>query len=410
MNATRPAYAGWLNDTNDVTRVFIEAGQIPDMINLAGGLPEPAVYPVDELAEYAARAMRDHPLDALNYCPIEGLPALRDAIAERYSCNGVKLSRDNVLITSGGMQSLDLVGKALLDENGLIAAQAPAYLGALDAWRPRQPRYRSMFPDQPGFDPLKSLENAQFAYTVPNFSNPTGKLIDLPTRRQLVSASHELGTWLIEDDPYGTLYYDSDPLPSQLALSAESMSGNYNGPVIYMGTLSKEAVPGLRIGWVIACASMIKTLTIVKQGTDISTSGLTQLITLQTLQSGLLKKILPNMLDTYRERRDALCLSMSEHLSEWFDWEKPVGGMFVWAVAHNPELDTLQLMKEALKANVCISPSVVFDPDGVYGQAMRLNFTRNPPEKLAEGVKRLAKATRSFSEGSEVYLRKSVAS
>lgn len=396
MNPHRPAFARWLDNTNDVTRLFLAASQTPGMINLAGGLPEPSVYPVDELAEFAAKALRDQPLEALNYSPIEGLPALRDAVATRYSRNGLSLSRDNVLIITGGMQGLDLIGKALLDENGLIAAQSPAYLGALDAWRPRQPRYRSMFPDRDDFDPHRSLADAQFAYTVPNFSNPTGTLIDLATRQRLVDASHELGTWLIEDDPYGSLYYDSEPLDSLLCLSGHECTGDYDGPVVYMGTLSKEAVPGLRVGWVIASPDMIKTLTIVKQGADMCTSGLSQLMALQALQTGLLDRILPNMLSTYRERREVLCATMEEQLVDWFVWEKPVGGMFVWAVSHNPELDTSLLLSEALKAGVCVSPSVVFDPEGKNRSALRLNFTLNPPETLVEGIHRLAQATQSL--------------
>lgn len=396
MNSNRPAFARWLDNTNDVTRLFLAASQTPGMINLAGGLPEPSVYPVDELAGYAAKALRDQPLDALNYSPIEGLPALRDAVAARYSRDGLSLSRNNVLIITGGMQGLDLVGKALLNENDLIAAQSPAYLGALDAWRPRQPRYRSMFPDSSDFDAHRSLADAQFAYTVPNFSNPTGKLIGAATRQQLVSAAHELGTWLLEDDPYGSLYYDSEPLDSLLYLSGRECTGNYDGPVIYMGTLSKEAVPGLRIGWVIASPEMIKTLTIVKQGADMCTSGLSQLMTLQALQTGLLEKILPYMLNTYRERRDALCSTMDEQLEPWFIWEKPVGGMFVWATSRNPELDTSLLLAEALKVGVCVSPSVVFDPEGNNTSALRLNFTLNPPEKLVEGIHRLAQATQSL--------------
>lgn len=393
MNPNRPAFADWLGHTNDITRLFLAASQTPGMINLAGGLPEPSVYPVDELAEFAAIALRDHPLEALNYSAIEGLPALRDTVAARYNRTGLSLTRDNVLITTGGMQGLDLVGKALLNENDLIAAQSPAYLGALDAWRPRQPRYRSMFPGHSEFDAHNALADAQFAYTVPNFSNPTGKLIDIATRRQLVNAAHDLGTWLVEDDPYGSLYYDSEPLDSMLYLSGQECSGHYDGPVIYMGTLSKEAVPGLRIGWIIASPEMIKTLTIVKQGADMCSSGLSQLMTLQALQSGLLEKILPNMLNTYRERREALCSTMDEQLQHLFDWEKPVGGMFVWATSRNPELDTSLLLNEALKVGVCVSPSVVFDPDGNNTSALRLNFTLNPPEKLVEGIHRLAKAT-----------------
>ncbi|MGI9351818.1 MAG: PLP-dependent aminotransferase family protein [Rhizobiaceae bacterium] len=396
MSGNRAAYADWLGNTNDITRMFLAASQIPDLINIAGGLPEPSVYPVKELAEIAERAVSDFPEEALNYPPIEGLPRFRDHIAERFSTDGVKLGRENVLITTGGMQGLDLVGKALLNEGALVATQSPAYLGAIDAWRPRMPQYRPFYPGRNDFEPAKVFKGAQFSYSVPNFSNPSGKLIDTNQRQAMVDASHDTGTWLIEDDPYGTLYYDSEPLPRMLAMSAAKQGGVYCGPVIYMGTLSKEVAPGLRVGWVIADPEMIEKLTIVKQGSDMCTSGLSQLVALEALSGGLAEKILPLILDTYRTRRDALCAAMDEHLSDLFEWEKPVGGMFVWAVARNPDVNTDDILEEALRYKVCVSPSSAFDPEGKYKRAFRINFTLNPPDRLTEGISRLASATRNY--------------
>ena len=155
--APRPEFAGWLAQGNDVTSVFLAAGQNPRLINLAGGLPEPALWPVDELADLAAEAVRDTPIETLAYGPIPGLPALRDLIAARFSGSGLRLSRENVLIVTSGMQALELVGKVLLEPGKTIAAQSPAYLGALDAWRPRGPHYRPMQLEDPGFDPATAL-------------------------------------------------------------------------------------------------------------------------------------------------------------------------------------------------------------------------------------------------------------
>ena len=370
---------------------------MPDIINIAGGLPEPSLYPANELADFASKAISEFGNDALNYGPIEGLPVLRDQIAQRFSVKEVQLTRDNVLVTSGGMQGLDLIGKALLNDGALIAAQSPAYLGALDAWRPRRPRYRPFFPDRADFDAESALDDAQFAYTVPNFSNPTGRLIDLKTRQSIVAAAHTTGTWLVEDDPYGTLYYDAPPLPHMLTLSASTSASTkadfYSGPVIYMGTVSKELAPGLRIGWIIASPDMIKVLTTAKQGSDMCSSGLSQLVTLQAMQAGLLERIRPKILDIYRQRRDALCAAMSQHLSDWFDWEVPVGGMFVWAIARDKSMNTDRLAEVALQSGVCVSPSSVFDPEGSYRHALRINFTLNPSDKLTAGIQRLASAT-----------------
>ena len=387
----RPAFAHWLSTTNDVTRTFLSAGQIPGLINMAGGLPDPATWPVADLSALAAQAVAEHPGDALAYSPIEGLPELRDLIAARFCAPGLNLTRANVLITTGGMQALDLIGKVLLEQGSLIAAQSPAYLGALDAWRPRGPTYRPMRLQSNDFDPQTAFNGAQFAYTVPNFSNPTGRLVGVEDRKALVAAAEFTGTWLIEDDPYGTLYYDGAPLPRMLSLSGKG-DQTYGGPVVYLGTLSKELAPGLRVGWVIAAPEMIEALIAAKQGSDMCTSGLCQRITYDAFVAGLTDRVLPDIIALYRDRRDALCRAMTVHLAHQFDWEIPSGGMFVWATARNRLMDTDRLLHDALAHGVCISPSSVFDPEGKDRRSIRINFTLNDTKKLTEGVRRLAAA------------------
>jgi 2-aminoadipate transaminase len=397
----RPVFARWLGTTNEVTRRFLGAGRIPGLINIAGGLPAPELYPAAELAAFAKQAIEEHPAETLGYSPIEGLPDLRDALAARFSTQALKLGRENVIVTASGLQGLDLIGKVLVEEGGLIAAQFPTYLGALDSWRPRQPRYRHLDLEDPSLDPVAAMQGAQFAYTVPNFSNPTGRLVGLPMRRALVEAAHQTGTWLVEDDPYGGLHYDGPPLPRLIALSGERQPGQiYDGPVVYMGTLSKEVVPGLRIGWLIAAPAMIEALVMAKQGADMCTSGVTQRMALAAFESGLIERLQPEIVAVYRARRDALCAAMAEHLSDWFDWEVPVGGMFVWAVARDPALDTDRLWSVALEAGVCVSPSSVFDSSGTNRRALRLNFTLNPPDRLAEGIRRLAAALKTMASQS----------
>jgi 2-aminoadipate transaminase len=394
----RPAFARWLGTTNEVTRRFLGAGRIPGLINIAGGLPAPELYPAAELAAIARQVIEEHPQETLGYTPIEGLPDLRDALAARFSTQALRLGRENVIVTTSGLQGLDLIGKVLVEEGGLIAAQFPTYLGALDAWRPRQPRYRHVDLEDPDLDPATAMQGAQFAYTVPNFSNPTGKLVGLPMRRALVEVAHRTGTWLVEDDPYGGLHYDGSPLPRMIALSGDRQPGQvYDGPVVYMGTLSKEVVPGLRIGWMIAAPAMIEALVMAKQGADMCTSGVTQRMALTAIEGGLIERLQPVIVEVYRARRDALCAAMAEHLSDWFDWEVPVGGMFVWAVARDPSLDTDRLWSVALEAGVCVSPSSVFDSSGANRRALRLNFTLNPPDRLAEGIRRLATALKSMT-------------
>lgn len=397
--ASRPAFASWLDSTNDVTAMFVAAGRIQGMINLGGGLPDPAVYPVDELADMAKTAVLDHPGECLNYAPIDGLPDLRDLIAERMSGPGLQLARENVIITSGGMQGLELVGKVLVEPGDVITAQSPAYLGALDSWLPRGPSYRLIRTDLEDQDFVSPMRGAKFTYTVPNFSNPSGWLVTPAVRRALVSAAHETGTWLVEDDPYGGLLYDGEPLQSMLSLSAASGGpGLYNGPVIYMGTISKSIAPGLRVGWVIAAPEMIRALTMAKQGSDIASSGLSQRVALSALSSGLVERLQPEIISLYRERRDALLAALSAHLGEWFEWSPPAGGMFIWARAKDPSLDTQKLLPAALEAGICFSPGRPFDPDGKDRRSLRLNFTLNTPAKLTEGIERLARVMKRRSE------------
>lgn len=396
--AGRPPFAAWLGETNEVTRTFLAAGRVQGLVNLAGGLPAPDTWPRAELAEIARRAIEETPGETLAYPPIDGLPRLRDLLAARFSTGDLRLARENVLVVTGGMQGLDLIGKVLIDPGGVIAAQAPAYLGALDAWRPRAPIYRPLRLGTPGCDPTAAMEGAQFAYAVPNFSNPTGRLVPLDERRILVAAAGATGCWLVEDDPYGTLLYDGPALPRLLTLSARG-DAVYRGPVLHMGSLSKELVPGLRIGWVIAAPEMIEALTLAKQGSDMCTPALSQAIAAEAFESGLVDRVLPATLAVYRERRDALLVAMDRHLAAEFDWQVPTGGMFVWARARDPGLDTDALLDEGLRHGVCVSPSSVFDPEGRDRSGLRINFTLNPPEQLEEGVRRLAATVAALRAG-----------
>ncbi len=392
---TAAPLANWMLETNEVTRLFLAANQIPDLINIAGGLPDPSTFLDKEISEISARMIRKHPKQTMGYGPIEGLPALRDCIAKRYSKGSLQLTSENVLITTSGMQGLDLIGKVLLDPGDLIAGQFPTYLGALDAWRPRQPRYRNMDVHGADFDAVTEMQGAKFAYTVPNFSNPTGQLVKVSRRKELANGTLKTGTWLLEDDPYNTLNYDSPLPPSVIEILAEKLpEETYSGTCLYLGTVSKQLAPGLRLGWVIASKEMIRSLTLAKQGSDMCTSGITQLITLEALKSGLIEKLQPQVVDLYRRRRDVLCASMKEYLSDWFDWKTPEGGMFVWAKARDKRLDTDRLLMFAMEEKVCISPSSVFDAQGEHRSAIRLNFTLNCEDKLIQAIRRLARATK----------------
>jgi 2-aminoadipate transaminase len=400
-NVSPPSVCAWLAKTNDLTSRFVAAGRIPGLINLAGGLPAMEAITTEELADLARDVILKHPEECMGYGPTDGLADLRDTIAARSSSSHLRLRRENVLITASGTQSLDLVGKVLIEPGGVIAAQFPSYVGAMDAWRPREPQYRDVTFGQDKPDLTSSFAGSQFVYSIPNFSNPTGKLVDLKTRETIVDAVHSTGVWLVEDDPYGALLYGGEPLPRLIELSARlSRTDVYEGPVVYMGSFSKELAPGLRIAWIIASPKMIRALTTAKQGTDLCSSGLNQRIGLAAMQNGLIERMRSTIVDLYRDRRDALCAAMDEHLVEWFDWDVPVGGMFVWATARDATLDTDRIVAAGLQAGVLVGPGSVFDPWSKNRRALRLNFTLNPPEKLAEGVRRLSAAVRGQFERS----------
>lgn len=396
--AERRRWAAWLGQSNSITQQFLALGGRADVVSLAGGLPAAELYPAAAIADAARAALQRHGTAALEYGPVEGFAPLRALVAERMAAEtGGSFTAANVLLTGGSMQALDLLGKALVDPGDLIVAQAPTYLGALDAWRPRQPRYARL--DWAGADPegASLLRAAKFAYAVPNYSNPTGVLVPQPQRADLLARVRASGTWLVEDDPYNAMRLDGPPGPTILELDARGGSGGlYDGPVVYLGTVSKSLAPGLRVGWVVAAPGMIQTLARVKQGSDLSSSMLTQAVAYELMAEGADIAHAASIVPTYSQRRDALCDALARRLSAWFVWEKPVGGMFVWLRAREPDVDTDELYKFAIEEKVAFVPSSVFDFDGSDRSGLRLNFTRSSPETIVEGIRRLERAVEAY--------------
>jgi len=388
----RPRYAAWTRTTNAITRHMVGI-QPPGSINLAGGLPAPEIYPVEAVRAASQRALDRFGARALAYSPVAGIPELREAIARRHSRPGRRLGPENVLITSGGLQALDFIGRVLVEAGDTILAQFPTYLGAIDAWRPLGARYAHLDWRAPHAVQRSAAAAAKFVYSVPNFSNPTGALVPLGQRRALLDACREAGAVLVEDDPYGALFYDGPPVPTMFDLEAETGDdGPYRGNVVYLGTLSKSIGPGLRIGWAIGEAGLIQGISLGKQGSDIGTAAFTQAIAVELLAAGVDHAVHDRMIATYRRRRDALVAAASAHLSARFDFEVPVGGMFLWLTARDPDFDTDGLWQVAFDAGVSYAPRSVFDPAARLRDAIRLNFTLNDEATLAEGALRLSRA------------------
>jgi 2-aminoadipate transaminase len=395
--STRPAFAQWIRSGNNVTQQFLSFGGRSDVVSLAGGLPAAELYPVAEIQAAVERAISKHGAAAMEYGPVEGLPSLRALIAQRLSAEtGGLFSSSNVLLTTGAMQGLDLIGKVLIDEGDTIVAQTPTYLGALDAWRPRKPAYRALDWKCEDADAIQSLRTSKFVYAVPNYSNPTGALVSQASRSALLKNVLASGTWLVEDDPYQCLQFDGPPGPSILGQYCAQHPEPYDGPVIYLGTVSKSLVPGLRVGWVVAGEGMIQALALAKQSSDLSSSMFTQAIAFELMEEGFDAVNAKTIVPVYRERRDALCREAGLRIGRWFEWEIPAGGMFVWMRAKGNAIDTNDLYRLALEEKVGFVPSSVFDFKGEDRFGMRVNFTRNPPDLLREGIERLERAIHRY--------------
>ena len=269
--------------------------------------------------------------------------------------------------------------------NGMVAEGKLLFVAGQVGWDPASP------------NPDAQLREARFVYAVPNFSNPTGVLVPQDQRVALLERVVRSGSWLVEDDPYLVLQLDDPVGPGLLELDVAARPDRpYDGPVVYCGTLSKSIAPGLRIGWMVGEPELIRMLALAKQCSDLSSSMYTHAVALELLEANIEAGHVPAILACYRERRDAMHEILTAELGEWFTGDRPSGGMFFWLEARGGAIDTDALYQRALREGVAFVPSSVFDPHGELRTAMRLNFTRNEPEVMAEGVRRLARAVRGY--------------
>jgi 2-aminoadipate transaminase len=334
---------------------------------------------------------------ALQYSTTEGYLPLREMLCRHMGRYGIQVAPPNVLVTSGSQQALELIGKLLLDPGNRVATEAPTYLGALQAWAASQARYVTVPIDDRGLR-VDELEKAlrtgpKFLYVLPNFHNPGGVTLSLERRRRVVELASHYGVPILEDDPYGQLRYSGSHLPPLVVLDAEVHGANnhgsgYRGGVIYLGTMSKTLAPGLRIGWVVAPASVIDKLVQLKQGADLHTSTFTQMVAWETARGGFLDRHVRRLRGVYRERRDAMLAALERCFPPGSSWTRPDGGLFLWAQMP-PGLDSQQLMPAALESGVAYVPGAPFHANGGGERSMRLNFSYCPPATIDEGIGRL---------------------
>ena len=373
----------------------------PDVISFAGGLPAPDVFPYKEIEQACCRILKDHdslgPL-SLQYGSSEGYLPLREMIARHTARLGIEVNPDNILITSGSQQALDLLGKIFINRGDRIMVESPTYMGALQAWNSYGAEYVPVPSDDDGMI-TDALEEAlrigpKFIYVLPNFQNPTGVTLSFARRKKLVELADRFGIPIIEDDPYGQLRYQGEHLPSVVVLDGELHANHdtcYRGNVIYLSTFSKILAPGLRLGYVIAPPEVIRKLVLAKQGADLHTATFNQVVTYEVGKGGFLDHHIHHICETYSERRDTMLDALEKYMPAGVRWTHPEGGLFLW-VTLPQEINTEDIFPIAVERKVAFVPGRTFHPLPNTGlNTMRLNFSYCKPEVIVEGIARLAK-------------------
>jgi 2-aminoadipate transaminase len=371
-----------------------------DIISLAGGLPDTASFPAESFAAIMSRVAVDSTARSLQYGPTEGLAVLKGCIAEVMAEEGTEIDPEEVLVTTGGQQVIDLVCKTVVDPGDVIVAEAPTYPGAVPTFCSYQADVVQVSLDEDGMriDELEATldrleaqgRRPKFIYTVPTFQNPAGTTMSLPRRRRLVEVARERELLVLEDNPYGLLRYEGDPLPTLFALEG----GDF---VVYLGTFSKILSPGVRLGWSVGPRPVLEKMNIGKQATDLCSSSLTQLFVAAYFAGGRWQDYVQSLREIYRRRRDVMLDSLAECLGPESRWTHPQGGLFIWATLPD-YIDTTDLLARALDEHVAFVPGRAAYVDGRGGSSMRLNFSGVGEADIREGVRRIGEVVREQVE------------
>lgn len=380
-------------------RELLKLTENPEIISFAGGMPAPEIFPAEEFKEASIRVMRDTAPLALQYGSTEGYTPLREQLVQYMKRQGSQLSIENMMVTSGSQQALDLIGKIFINEGDHIVVEAPTYLGALQAWNAYGAEYIPVCSDEFGMctDDLEQAlrHGPKFIYVLPNFQNPTGTTLVLERRKKIVELAERYGVPIVEDDPYGQLRFEGDSIPPVYVLddAIHENKGSYNGNVIYLSTYSKILAPGIRLAWVVAPPEVIRKLVQAKQGCDLNTSTFNQIVTYEVSKEGFIDRHIQKIVACYRERRNVMLDSLAELMPAGVHWTNPHGGLFLWATL--PEnISTVEIFPQAVSEKVAYVPGESFFPRGGGQNTMRLNFSYSDPVKIANGIERLARVIR----------------
>jgi len=381
---------------SSVIRELLKLTAQPDVISFAGGLPAPEFFPIREFEEACRYILRHEGQVALQYSPTEGYMPLKEYLAEAMAKYGIEEKPENILLTNGSQQALDLLGKIFLDPGDYVLTSRPTYVGAIQAWRAYEANFLTVPLDDDGMvvDEIERAVAAQpvkFVYVLPNFHNPAGTTLPLERRQRLVEIARRHNLIIIEDDPYGELRYEGEDIIPIWALAPER--------TIYLSTFSKTLAPGIRLGWIVAPQPIMRRFVQAKQGTDLHTGTFVQMIANDICQRGILRQHVKRLRKVYGERRDVMLASMERYWPEEARWTHPQGGLFLWARVP-ASIDTAEFLKKAVAEKVAYVPGFAFYPSGDDGHnAMRLNFSNATPEKIEEGIRRLGVALKKELAG-----------
>ena len=383
MNWIQARRAAKMNPS--VIREILKVTEKPGIISFAGGLPSPKTFPVTAFREACDKVLREDGNAALQYAASEGFVTLREMVAAMLPW---QVDPAQVLITTGSQQGLDLIAKVLIDAGSKVLVETPTYLGALQAFTPMEPEVLSVASDDEGVD-LTDLaakaEGARFFYVLPNFQNPTGRTMSEARRAALSEQATRLGLPIVEDNPYGDLWFDTPP---PLPLTARNPEG-----CVYLGSFSKVLAPGLRLGFMVAPKALYPKLLQAKQAADLHSPGFNQRMVAEVMKDGFLGRHVPTIRALYKLQRDAMLAAMQREMPAGVEWNTPAGGMFLWV--RLPEgMNAIDLLPKAVERNVAFVPGWAFYAGEADVRTLRLSFVTPSAEQIGIGIAALAAAIR----------------
>ncbi len=388
---------------SSATRDLMATLSRPGIISLAGGFPDTRVFGEEAFREISANVAADS-AQALQYGPTSGLEGIKDVIVDVMEAEGTRAYAEDVFLTTGAQQGLDLIGKVFLDEGDAVLCEGPSYVGALNAFAAYRPRILHVPMDRAGMIPSAAREalkkarkqgiHVKFIYTVPNFQNPAGVTLAAERRLKLLEIAREYDLIILEDNPYGMLRFEGEPVPTIASL--EQRSGETDR-VVYLGTFSKIFAPGVRLGWVHAQPGILHKINIGKQGADLCSSNLSQMLIQSYFKHADWRAYVRRLTALYKERRDAMLDALAEFMPNEVHWTHPEGGLFVWATLPS-YIDATAMLPRAVSKNVAYVPGEGFYANGMGKNCMRLNFSFVEPEKIRRGVEILAEVVRERME------------